>query len=53
VSLSNGKFNSLTVERAVTEIFQINKANKLLQEDVHIYMIYNAGSWPIEAEGTQ
>jgi hypothetical protein len=39
--------------REVTEIFQINKANKLLQEDVHIYMIYNAGSWPIEAEGTQ
>lgn len=53
VSLSYGKFNSLAVEKAVTEIFQINKANKLLQEEVHIYMIYNTGSWPTEAGGTQ
>lgn len=32
------------VVSAVTEIFQINKANKLLQEETHTYMIYNSGS---------
>lgn len=32
------------VVSAVTEIFQINKANKLLQEETHTYMIYNSVS---------
>lgn len=32
------------VVSAVTEIFQINKANKLLQEEAHTYMIYNSVS---------
>lgn len=30
------------VEKAVTEFFQINKANKLLQEENHSYMIYDS-----------
>lgn len=32
------------VVSAVTEIFRINKANKLLQEETHTYMIYYSGS---------
>lgn len=51
--LSDGGFNSLAAERAVTDIFQINKATWLLQDGVHIYMIYSPGSWPIEAGGAQ
>lgn len=41
------------VVSAVTEIFQINKVNKLLQEETHTYMIYYSGSRSMKAGWTQ
>lgn len=42
--MANTAAEKEAVVSVVAEIFQINKANKLLQEETHTYMIYNSGS---------
>lgn len=51
--MANSAAEKEAVVSAVTEIFQINKANKLLQEQTHTYMIYNSRSWAMKARWTQ
>lgn len=47
--MANSAAEKVAVVSAVTEIFQINKANKLLQEQTRTYMIYNSRSWAMKA----
>lgn len=47
--MANSAAEKEAVVSAVTEIFQINKANKLLQEQARTYMIYNSRSWAMKA----
>lgn len=47
--MANSAAEKEAVVSAVTEIFQINTANKLLQEQTGTYMIYSSRSWAMQA----